>query len=184
MNFILNFEGTKSMKTIFFLLLSTLLFAHPHIFIDIYPDVVVENGIIKKLHFTWKIDEMSSSMILMDTDSNGNGKIDPNEEKSVEENYFNTMTDYDFYTFIKVANKKIPFPQITHFHPFMENHKMCYGFDLELHTKAKETSLEFGDSDFYVALTLKDKFVKIKGAKAKVTGVDNDFYYGYRLEFK
>ncbi len=172
------------MKIFVLLFLTSLLFAHPHTFIDIYPDIVVENGKIKKLHLTWKIDEMTSSMLLMDVDSNGNGKIDKNEEKNIEQNYFNTMTDYDFYTYIKVAGKKVTLPEITHFHAFVEKNKVCYGFDFELHTNAKETSLEFGDSDFYIAMVLKDEFVKVKGAKAKVTGVDNDFYYGYRLEFK
>jgi len=171
-------------KLVMLLFITTALFAHPHTFIDIYPDIKVKDGVIEKLQLTWKIDEMTSSMLLMDVDTNGDGKFDAKEEKHIEYNYFNIMADYDFYTFIKVDKKSVKMPKITHFHAFVENNKVCYRFEMELHTQAKQTSLEFGDSDFYVAMMLKNKFVTIEGAKAKVTGVDNDFYYGYRLEFK
>jgi hypothetical protein len=33
-------------------------------------------------------------------------------------------------------------------------------------------------------MILKDKFIKIDGAKAIISDVDNDAYFGYRLEIK
>ena len=171
------------MKLILLLLISTFLFAHPHTFIDVYPTIKVKNNKITYLRFRWEIDEMTSSMLIMDIDQNGDGKIDDKENKYLEENYFNVFADYDYYTYIKVKNKTIKFPKITNFKASIKNHKVCYAFDVDLKTDISDTVIEFGDSDFYVAMMLKDEFVTVSGAKVKTSGVDNDFYYGYRLEF-
>ena len=48
----------------------------------------------------------------------------------------------------------------------------------------KKTVIEVGDTDFYVAMILKQEFLNITGANATATGVDNDFYYGYKVVFK
>jgi len=173
------------MKKLLFLLFTTLtLYAHPHTFIDVYPSLTFKDGISHKIHFSWKIDEMTSSMLLMDVDSNGDGKIDAKESKFIEENYFNVFVDYDFYTFIKIDGKQIPFPKIRNFKASIENNRVVYAFDIEGNFLKEHTAIEFGDTDFYVAMVLKDKFVTIQGATAKVLDVDGDFYYGYRLEFK
>ena len=173
------------MTKLLFLLFSTLsLYAHPHTFIDVYPSVVFHNGIANTIHFRWKIDEMTSSMLVMDVDTNGDGKIDKKESKFIEENYFNVFSDYDFYTFIKIKGKQIIFPTPKNFTASIENHRVVYAFDIQGTFDKRYTALEFGDTDFYVAMVLKDKFVKIKGATAKVLDVDGDFYYGYRMEFR
>ena len=170
-------------KTLLYILLSTTLFAHPHTFIDVYPTLSVKNSIAKKINFRWKIDEMTSSMLIMDVDLNGDSKIDKNEDDYIRDNYFTVFADYDFYTFIKVDGKVIPFPKVQDFKATIENNCMVYSFDIYGEFNVNNTTIEFGDTDFYVALVLKDEFINITGAKAKALGVDNDFYYGYKLEF-
>lgn len=175
------------MQKLFFLLffLTLSLYAHPHTFIDVYPTITFnKNGIAKKIHFQWKIDEMTSAMLVMDVDTNGDGKLDKKESKFIEENYFNVFIDYDFYTFIKVDGKNIPFPVPKHFVASIENNKVVYAFDIYGNFSKDHIAIEFGDTDFYVAMVLKKKFVTIKGADVKVLDVDGDFYYGYRMEFK
>jgi len=170
-------------KYLLYFLFSTTLFAHPHTFIDVYPSLQVQDSKTHKITFEWKIDEMTSTMLMMDIDSDGNGKIDKKENKFIEENYFNVFSDYDYYTYIKVDNKTIKFPIPQNFRAKIENNRVVYSFDILGDFDTKNTVVEFGDSDFYVAMVLKDKFIHVDGAKAKAIGVDNDFYYGYRLEF-
>ena len=171
-------------KIILFFLLTFPLFAHPHTFIDVYPSITFKDGVAKKIHFTWKIDEMTSSMLIMDTDTNGDNKLNKKESKLLEENYFNVFADFHYFTYLKIDGKVTPFPNVKNFSATIENHKICYSFDIDGNFKAKNTALEFGDTDFYFAMQLKDNFVDIKGAKAKVSDVDGDFYYGYKLEFR
>ena len=173
------------MKILYSLLLfSMVLFAHPHTFIDVYPTMIVKDGIAENIRITWKIDEMTSSMLIMDVDTNGDGKLDSKESKYIEENYFNIFADYNFYTYIIINGKKIDIPTPTNFVATIENYRVCYSFDLKRKYILKDTAFEFGDTDMYTAMVLKDEFVTIKGGKAVVTGMDNDFYYGYRLEVK
>ncbi|MCD6172623.1 MAG: DUF1007 family protein [Sulfurimonas sp.] len=172
------------MKSIFtlFLLISSV-FAHPHTFIEVYPSIEVEKSKFSTIHFKWVLDEMTSTILIMELDSNANGKIDKKENDYIEKEYFSMFKPYSYYTYVKIDKKVVPFKP-ENFKATIENHRLCYSFDIYGNYGIKNTIFEFGDSDFYVAMVLKDEFVTIKGSSAKVSGVDNDFYYGYKLEFK
>ncbi|MEA3229167.1 MAG: DUF1007 family protein [Campylobacterota bacterium] len=172
------------MKKYLILSLFTLsLFAHPHTFIDVYPTINIKDGKAQTIHFKWKIDEMTSSMLIMDVDSDGDGKINSKENRFIRDTYFTVFTEYNYYTHIKIDGKTIPFPQTKNFKASIENHRVCYSFDIEGDFDMKRTIIEVGDSDFYVAMVLKQEFLSIKGMNAQATGVDNEFYYGYKVEF-
>lgn len=127
---------------------------------------------------------MTSSILIMELDTNGNGKIDKRENTYIEKEYFSMFESYNFYTYIKNGTQTIKQIDPKNFKATIENNKLCYSFDIQGDFNTKTTSFEFGDSDFYVAMVLKDEFLNIEGAKAKTSGVDNDFYYGYKLEFQ
>jgi len=168
---------------IFSLLISSL-FAHPHTFIDIHPTVKMINNNKFIINFKWMIDDMTSTMLMMELDQNGDGKLNKKESDYAKEEYFSIFKDYNYYTYILVKGKKVKFPVAKNFKASMQNNKICYSFDIELNQNIKDTVFEFGDTDFYVAMILKKEFVDTKGLPFTVTGVDNDFYYGYKLEFK
>ncbi len=171
------------MKVLFivFLFIATL-YAHPHTFVEVYPTLEVKNSKLSTIKFKWVLDEMTSTILIMELDSNANGKIDTKENNYIEQEYFSIFKDYSYYTYIMVDGKAIKF-QPQEFKATIENNRICYSFEINGNYDIKKTVLEFGDSDFYIAMILKKEFVDINGADAKVTGVDNDFYYGYRLEF-
>ncbi len=173
------------MKLLFliFIFISTV-FAHPHTFIEVYPTLEVKDSKFSTIKFKWVLDDMTSTILIMELDANANGKIDKKENDYIEKEYFSMFKDYSYYTYIKVNNKDIePFTP-KNFKATIENNKICYSFEIDTEFDIKKTYIEFGDSDYYVAMVLKQEFVDIKGASAKVTGVDNDFYYGYSLKFK
>ncbi len=173
------------MKIIYILFLTfNLSFAHPHTFIEVYPTIEVKDNIMTKINFKWKLDEMTSSMLIMEFDQNGDGKIDKKENKFVYDNYFSTLRDMNFYTNLKIKNKIQIFPKPNNFKATIEDNKICYSFNIEGQYNINDIAFEFGDEDFFVAMILKDKFTNIMGAKAKVLELDNDFFFGYRLEVK
>ncbi len=171
----------KSLLLLFLLKLSLL--AHPHTFIDLYPSIKVENGKTSSIHFKWVFDEMTSAMLIMDIDSDGDGKISKKENFFIYANYFTSLADYDFYTHIEVDKKLVELPKPKNFKATIENNRICYSFDLIHNYDIDKTVFGFGDFDFYIAVMLKDEFTTISGAKAKITSV-KESYFGYKMELK
>ena len=66
-------------KIIMVSILNIYLLAHPHTFIEVYPTIKVKGNKITNFHLKWKMDEMTSSMLVMEFDQNGDGKIDKKE---------------------------------------------------------------------------------------------------------
>lgn len=166
------------------LILISSLFAHPHTFIEVYPTIKIKENKTSSIHFKWVIDEMTSASLLMELDSDMNGVINKEENSYTFENYFSTLRDYNYYTYIKVDNKLVSLPNIENFKVSIENNKICYSFDIKGSYPVGNTVFEFGDTEFYVAMMLKDTFIKLDGATATTSKVDNDLYLGYKLELK
>lgn len=172
----------KKVYIIFFLISS--LCAHPHTFIDVYPTIRVNDASSSVVNFKWVLDDMTSTILIMELDSNGDGKISEKENLFIEKEYFSIFQDYDYYTYIFFDGKKVKLPEPENFRATIENNKICYSFDIKLSSNIRNITIEFGDSSYYVSMVLKTKFVKAEGLLIKVTDVDNDLYYGYRLELK
>ena len=173
------------MKSLFLsLLFFSSLFAHPHTFIEVHPTIEFKNNKASSIHFKWIIDDMSSTILIMELDKDGDGSISKRENAFIYKEYFAIFEDYSYYTHIKIDGKLVKNLKALNFKARIENHKICYSFDVEGDFNTKNTILEFGDSDYYVAMVLKDEFVDVIGSTTSVLGVDNDFYYGYKLEFK
>ncbi len=173
------------MKTIFILFILILsLFSHPHTFIDVYPTIKVKDNSDTTVHFKWVLDDMTSTILIMELDEDADGEINEKENSYIYDEYFSSFKDYDYYTYIKVDGKDVKFPEPENFKATIENNKICYSFDIKLSYNIKKIIIEFGDSSYYVAMVLKEKFVDAKGLSVKITNEDNDIYYGYRLEFK
>lgn len=157
-------------------------FAHPHTFIEVFPTIKVKDNKTQSIHFKWKLDEMTSSVLIIEFDQDDDGKINKKENQYAYENFFVSLRDYNFYTDIRIKEKTQVFPEPINFQTTIENNKICYSFDIETQYDIKDLQFDFGDTDFFVAMVLKPEFTKIDGAKAKVSELDNDFYFGYRLE--
>lgn len=166
------------------ILLVNILVAHPHTFIEVYPTITVKNKVTEKIHFIWKLDEMTSSMLIIEFDTNSDNILDEIEQQYVYENYFSTLGDYNFYTDITIKGDIKKFPKPNNFKAFIENNRLCYSFDIDKKFNTTDALIDFGDQDFFIAMVLKKEFIKITGAKAYVSDLDNDFYFGYRLELK
>lgn len=162
-------------------MLSTVfLYAHPHTFIDVYPNIKIsKDGYIKKVNIKWVMDEMTSSMLIMEFDDNGDSKINKSENDYIKKNYFLSLKDYDFYMHLKQKYK------IKDFFAQIEDNKIIYNFSIFLNKKikVKNFTISFYDTDFFVAMRLKKEFVK-QNIPYKVDDIDGDFYYGYKITYK
>lgn len=158
------------------------LFAHPHTFMDIYPTIKVNKDKTASLHFAWKFDEMTSAMLIMEVDTNGDGKIDKEENQFILENYFASLKDYSFYTDVFIGKKAQDIFTPTNFQASIENNRLIYAFDIKENYPTKGLKIDLYDEDFFVATVLKKEFITVKGGATKIVELDRDSYFGYRLE--
>ena len=160
------------------IILLTSLYSHPHTFMEVYPTINAKDGYIKDIKIKWIIDQMTSSMLIMEFDTNGDGKIDKKENNYIEENYFLSLSEFGYYTYTKQKYK------IIDFYANIKDNKIQYNYTLKLNkkTKLKDFSLSFYDTDFFVSMVLKEKFVTQK-IPHKVQDIDGDFYFGYKITY-
>ena len=170
-------------KQIYFLLLLPIfLLAHPHTFLDVYANVKSDKNTIKQITFKWTFDDMTSQLLIMEFDQNGNNKIDPNEMEYIQTNYFDYLEKFSYYTDIKIKDKSQVVKPFN-FKSYIKDMKIVYQFDLKFDCDKKDLKIELYDEDMFTALVLKKEFITSK-IKYKVSDVDNDIYFGYRLEFE
>ena len=164
------------------LLFPFLLLAHPHTFLDVYTDVKSKNNQVESITFKWVFDDMTSQLLVMEFDQNMDGKLDENEVEYIKTNYFDSLKQYNFYTNLKVLNKS-QFTMPKNFTSYIEDMKVVYQFQIDINKNKKNIEVEIYDEERFTALVLKKEFVTSK-IKYKVSDVDNDIYFGYRLDFK
>lgn len=162
----------------------TSLFAHPHTFIEVYPTIEVRDAKTTKIHFKWVLDEMTSTILMMELDQDGDGTINAKENLFISQEYFSMFKDYSYYTHIIVDGKTIKAPKPKNFKATIQNNRICYSFEIEGMIDIKHAVIEFGDTAYYVAMILKDEFLKVDGASATISTVDSESYYGFKLELK
>lgn len=167
---------------ILFTFLLSNLFAHPHTFIDVFPTIDNKNENIKKIHFKWSFDEMTSQLLIMEFDQNFNGKIDKEEIAYIKENYFLGLEEFNFYTDIKLSNKSIKTKPINFSSSIEDGMKVVYEFDVQIDTNKKDVNIEFYDTEMFTAFMLKKEFIKTD-LGFNIVDVDNDFYFAYKLQF-
>ncbi|MEA3552992.1 MAG: DUF1007 family protein [Campylobacterota bacterium] len=172
------------MKKLFYIfaILPIILFAHPHTFLDVYTDVKSKNNQIESVTFKWVFDDMTSQLLIMEFDQNMDGDIDKEEVKFIKTNYFDSLEQYNYYTNLKIMNK-IQTTKVKNFTSYIENMKIVYQFEIEINRDKKDVAIEIYDEERFTALVLKKEFVSSK-IKYKVSDVDYDIYFGYRLEFE
>lgn len=149
-------------KTTLFLFIVTNVFAHPHTFIEVEPTLEVNAKTSNKLHVKWKLDEMTSMMLIMELDINSNGKFEKDENDFIYANYFNSLKKYNYYMSIN-ANDKSMRIEPKNFKASIENNKLIYAFDLEHKENIQNLKIAFFDTELFVGMILEKEFITLKG---------------------
>lgn len=169
----------KPFRYIIFFIFSTILYAHPHCFVDVYP-TINKNSITVK----WVFDEMSSQMLIMDFDQNHDGKIDKIENDFIYKEAFVHLREYDYYLYMFKGKKKLKTPNAENFKASIDGMRFTYTFNIKLNPKV--TKIQFYDAEMFTAFVIKKQFIKKNKTtkKIKLNEMDNDYFFGYELELK
>lgn len=155
--------------TITFLILTiTNVFAHPHTFIEVKPTIQIKDDQVNKITIQWLLDEMTSMMLIMELDTNGNGKFEKSENDFIYENYFISLAEYDFYMYIFKNNQELGFIP-KNFKASIENDKLIYTFDIEQKIDTENLKIDFRDKELFVGMILEKNFITLKGINLNKT---------------
>ena len=151
-------------KLIFLISLFTNSYSHPHTFIEVEPTVQINKNNIEKMHIKWTLDEMTSMMLIMELDSNGDGKFDKNENKYIYENYFSALEEQNFYTRIIIEQQEL-YIKPFNFKASIENDRLIYAFDILNILDINNLKIDFEDEDLFVGMMLEKNYITINGIK-------------------
>jgi ABC-type uncharacterized transport system substrate-binding protein len=132
--------NTVSKRVLFyfvFFLLSTFVFAHPHVFIESSFIFVFNSTGLSGIQVKWILDEMFSSTIMMDYDRNRNNFFEESEIKAVEQGAFANLRNYNYFLHIQCDYVNNSVSYVTNFKAEITNNRVVYYFFVPLGIKAK-----------------------------------------------
>lgn len=163
--------------------LSSLLLAHPHVFVDVGFDVTLQKK-SADIDVSWTFDAMTSQMIIMDFDTDHNGKIDPQELPLLKQEAFDHLENVQYYTYVAQGKKRIPTPAPAGFKLVQKGDRVIYKFTISPKIDPAEKELRIGcfDEENIMALDIMDDKVAVKSTVAgikpqkKIVIEDHDYY--------
>lgn len=98
----------RALLTIVLLLGSVLgAHAHPHIWIDAYVDLNLGPDGLETIDVRWVFDPFFTGAVMVDLDTNGNGRIDEAEQQILYRNMFEGMADIDYFFMIEAGERRV-----------------------------------------------------------------------------
>lgn len=152
------------LKISFLLFIVTNAFSHPHTFIEVEPNIEIKDEKIKKFNIKWTLDEMTSMMLIMELDTDANGKFDTNENSYIFDNYFSSLEKQNFYMSIN-SNKQELTIKPNMFKASINNNRLIYDFYIQKNISLENLKIDFFDEDLFVGMMLEKKNIKINGIK-------------------
>lgn len=130
--------------------------AHPHLFIVQRLNIEFDNKGLSGIRVIWKMDDMFAEMVAEDYDTNKNGTLEPGEVSTVKEKAFLYISEYDYFSFIKIDGTPFQVKFIKDFTAILENGRLQYEFTIPCHVTAaeqvKRVSVATYDPTYYTAI--------------------------------
>ncbi len=144
------------MKNKVFMLISVLLVcmvvrvsAHPHVFVTPEVTLKVAEGSVSDITMSWKFDKGWSYNVLSQCDQNKDGNFNREETKLVYDTFFSGIEQYDFFTDVRIDDRKIALKGIEQFTVDVNPDKtVIYTFKVPLRFSVGEKS--------HAAITIRD----------------------------
>lgn len=152
------------LKICLLLFIVTNAFSHPHTFIEVEPNIEIKDEKINKFNIKWTLDEMTSMMLIMELDTDANGKFDTNENSYIFDNYFSSLEKQNFYMSIN-SNKQELTIKPNMFKASINNNRLIYDFYIQKNISLENLKIDFFDEDLFVGMMLEKKNIKINGIK-------------------
>lgn len=133
-------------------------YGHPHVFIYNSIKIVFDEKGLAGFEVKWIFDDMFSNVIIHDFDKNKNGRLEPDEIKSIKNGAFSNLKSFDYFTHIKINKKAFKVKFVKKFFAEIKNNLLIYRFLVPCHVPAvssfKEVRISIYDISFYSSVFL------------------------------
>ncbi|MFF8801875.1 MULTISPECIES: DUF1007 family protein [unclassified Methylobacterium] len=149
--------------------------AHPHVWVTARAEVAYEAGRVAGIRHTWSFDAAYSSFVTQGLDTNGDGKLSPEELQGLANENTGNLAEFAYFTKLKVAGKEQAFAEPRDARMSMEGDRLTLNFLLPLKAPAAQgrgvAALEVYDPTYFVAFSLAEgaDAVRLPGAAAGCT---------------
>lgn len=145
-------------------------FAHPHVLVDTASEVIFENRQVMGVRHHWRFDEAFSAFASQGLDTDGDGKLTRTELQPLAQVNVESLSEYDFFTQISVADDEAGFSAPTDYWLEQDTGRLILHFTLPLARPiaAKgEFKLEVFDPEYFVAFSMpNEEAVRLNDAPA------------------
>lgn len=163
-------------------------YGHAHVWIDSAVIIHFDQEGVSGFKQEWVLDEMFSKMLIHDYDTNRNGKFEPEEVTEVYEGAFINLKNFDYFTHVKVNDKKIKIDLVKDFNAKIVKDYVVYHFFVPCPVKAlqsfNEIRIAVYDESFYTNITvLKDQIFLENASNFEcsyeiIKNKEDAYYYG------
>jgi len=170
-----------------FLLTNVALYAHPHIFIDIYPKINIQNNKATSLSLQWKFDQMTSSMLITKYDKDKDNQLNKKELSRIKKSAIKSLKKNNYYLKIVIKDENAKIQKIDNFVVTIDKTgRLIYSFDLICSFEVKDSILMFYYKNHYIAYMLKKSFIEPlnKNLNFSIRKIDNARYFGYAMQIE
>jgi len=159
--------STKFQSAFFLALLlvfsSAAVFAHPHVFVAGKATFVFDSQGLSGIRLKWFFDEMFGVRILEDYDADRDGRFNPKEMATLEDEAFSNLKNYNYFTHIKIDGQAFPVQSVRDFSAGVEGGELYYTFFVPCHVGAGSSQrtvvLMVFDPEYYVDFYLAGEVV-------------------------
>ncbi|QRM33315.1 DUF1007 family protein [Microvirga sp. VF16] len=154
----MNIWTRKAMLALAAVLISTgMARAHPHVFAEAHLEVAINSDqTVKSLRHVWRFDDVFSSTVLMEFDTNSDLKLDDEELHRVSKTVFDALAEYNYYQIVTQNGKDVAMKPPTRLMAKYENGQLIVLFESDPVQPLKLFGkIDFGiyDPTFYTAIT-------------------------------
>ena len=135
--------------------------AHPHVFVDARVEIVFDDkGNITALRHVWRFDDAFSAFSTQGLDTNGDGILTRDELAPLAKVNVESLKDYDYFTFLRVAGKRVGFKIPTEYWLDMSDGLLTLFYTLPLMQPVNPkqgVTIDVFDPIYFVDFTLVEK---------------------------
>lgn len=130
-------------------------FAHPHVFADARLDVMVEDDRMAALRHLWRFDEVFTSTVLIEFDTNSDLKLDDSELQVVAETIHESLAEFDYFQFVTQNGTDVAMNAPEVLIADIQDDQLIILFESKPKTETKlsgKTAIGVYDPTFYTAI--------------------------------
>ena len=147
---------------------------HPHVFAEARLDVMLNpDKSVKSLRHLWRFDDVFSSTVLMEFDTNADLKLDNSELQEVANTVNSSIAEYDYFQIVTADGKDVAMKPPAQLMVNFENDQLIILFESEPKDPLKLAGkVDFGvyDPTFYTSIDfVEDENMAVEGLPSDCT---------------